>query len=93
MLPDAGPLDESGEPRPPKTWSEFYRVARIITEYGRRAPRHKDLDHPLCYGVVIQGQRAYDPMRGIKPLAARVGSSGFNFEGKRHVLTPDRRAG
>jgi ABC-type sugar transport system permease subunit len=78
LFPHAGLVDEQGEPVPPTTWAEFYEKARIIREYGRRTGSG-------TYGLVIQGQRAHDIMRGIKPLAATAGSRGFNHKGKTWV--------
>ncbi|MFP4056692.1 MAG: extracellular solute-binding protein [Candidatus Brocadiia bacterium] len=93
MFPDEGLVDEHGEPVPPSTWSELYRVAKVITRYGREAAAAKGEADPLCYGLVVQGQRPYDLMRGIRPLAARAGSMGFDFAGKRWVEGVDRRVG
>lgn len=75
MFPDAGLVDENNEPIPPRTWSELVQKAHIISEYGRKSGRN-------VYGLVVQGQRPRDLMRGIKPLAATAGTSGFNFRGQ-----------
>ncbi|MFW6066115.1 MAG: ABC transporter permease subunit, partial [Planctomycetota bacterium] len=74
-------LDDSGDPRPPRTWMELYETARILTEYGRLAAEDRGKSEPVCYGVVLQGQRRHDLMRGIKPLARRAGSMAFDFSG------------
>jgi ABC-type sugar transport system permease subunit/ABC-type glycerol-3-phosphate transport system substrate-binding protein len=84
-LPGAGLLDQRGEPKPPATWSELRRVARVLTEYGKRAAdeaRAQGKKIEQCYGLVIQGQKPRDIMRGIGPLAAAAGSRGFNFGGR-----------
>jgi ABC-type sugar transport system permease subunit/ABC-type glycerol-3-phosphate transport system substrate-binding protein len=80
VFPDAGLLDAQGEPVPPTTWSEFLRVARVITDYGRKLAEQRGEPNPACYGVVIQGQRPRDLLRGIMPLAACAGSMGFDFK-------------
>jgi ABC-type sugar transport system permease subunit/ABC-type glycerol-3-phosphate transport system substrate-binding protein len=74
-------LDADGEPRPPTTWLELHETARILTEYGRQLAADRGLPEPPVYGIVIQGQRRYDLMRGIKPLARRAGSMAFDFAG------------
>ena len=81
MFPDAGLVDGHGEAVPPETWLEFHEKARVITEYGKRAAAAQGLAEPVCYGVVIQGQRTNDLLRGIKPLAERAGSVAFDFAG------------
>jgi len=97
VFPEAGLVDEHGEPVPPTTWLELYETARVITEYGRRAAKERGLDQPVCYGMVIQGQRARDIVRGIKPLARRAGSVGFDFGGDtrrvhQHLTGPESEA-
>lgn len=74
-------LDEAGKPKPPETWAQFYETARIITEYGRELAADRGQTEPVCYGVVLQGQKRHDLMRGIKPLARRAGSMAFDFTG------------
>lgn len=81
MFPEAGLVDANGEPVPPRTWLEFYEAARVISEYGRRAAEARGQSQPLTYGVVLQGQRTNDLMRGIRPLAQRAGSMAFDFTG------------
>ncbi|MFP4107027.1 MAG: ABC transporter permease subunit [Phycisphaerae bacterium] len=77
-------IDEaSGEAIYPKTWYEFYEAARLLSLYGREKAEELGQTDPVCYGVVLQGQRPRDLMRGIRPLAARAGSIGFNFKGKK----------
>ncbi len=95
MFPEAGLVDEHGEPIPPATWTEFYHAARVLTEYGRREAERRGLADPVCYGLVVQGQRMNDITRGIWPLARRAGSNAFRFEGDtetvhRH-LSPEAR--
>lgn len=81
MFPEAGLVDENGEPVPPRTWWEFYETARVISEYGRRAAEERGEAQPLAYGLVIQGERTNDLMRGIRPLARCAGSMAFEFTG------------
>ncbi|MFP4140706.1 MAG: extracellular solute-binding protein [Phycisphaerae bacterium] len=94
MFPDAG-LVVDGEVVPPKTWLDFYRKAKIITEYGKRAAKQQGLPEPVCYGAVLQGQRDRDLDRGVKPLARRAGSMAFAFEGDTNTvhqyLSPETR--
>ena len=85
-FPGAGLLDANGQPVAPTTWLEFYEKAKLITEYGRRAARRQGLTEPICYGVVLQGQRQRDLMRGISPLAARAGTMAFAFQGDRQAV-------
>ncbi len=89
VFPDAGLVDDEGEPVPPATWSELLRVARVITEYGRTLG--EDATRP--YGIIIQGQRPRDIMRGLEPLAAMAGSRGFDFAGERWVDGVDEPVG
>lgn len=77
VFPEAGLVDESGEPIPPATWSELIRVARVITDYGKTLGSEENRP----YGLVVQGQRPRDIMRGLEPLAAVAGSRGFDFAG------------
>lgn len=81
MFPEAGLVDEHGEPIPPKTWWDFYRTARVISDYGRRAAEERGETQPVAYGLVLQGERTNDLMRGIRPLARRAGSMAFAFTG------------
>ncbi|MCH8475016.1 MAG: extracellular solute-binding protein [Opitutales bacterium] len=89
VFPDAGLVDEEGEPVPPATWSELVRVAKVITDYGKTL----DEEENRPYGVILQGRQPRDIMRGITPLAAVAGSIGFNFEGKDWVSSLDQKAG
>ncbi len=86
MFPEADLVDEHGEPIPPATWLQFYRTAEVISEYGRRVAEQRGLPTPVCYGVVLQGQRNTDLRRGIRPLAQRAGSVSFNFAGSTDIL-------
>ncbi len=81
MFPDADLVDEDGIAKPPVTWLEFYEKARVISEYGRRRAKELGRDEPLCYGLVIQGQRVRDLMRGLWALAQRAGSTQFAYAG------------
>ncbi|MCC5828362.1 MAG: ABC transporter permease subunit [Phycisphaeraceae bacterium] len=72
-------VDESGNARPPRTWYEMFRAAELISEYGRARAAAQGQTHGPPYGLVIQGQRPADLMRGIGPLAATAGSRGFDF--------------
>lgn len=81
MFPEAGLVDENGTPVPPKTWWDFYRTAEVISEYGRRAAEERGESQPRVYGLVLQGERTNDLMRGIRPLARRAGSMAFAFKG------------
>ncbi len=81
MFPEAGLVDGHGDPVPPSTWLEFYRTARLLSEYGRRAAVDRGLAEPICYGLTMQGQRDRDLMRGIWPLARRAGSMQFEYRG------------
>ena len=76
-------VDEHDEPIPPRTWLQFHETARILTEYGRALAKDQGRDEadPVCYGVVMQGQRHRDIMRGIRPLAYSAGSMAFHFAG------------
>lgn len=74
-FPEAGLLDERGEPIPPRTWADLVRVAKVITEYG--ATFADPAQRP--YGVVVQGQRPIDLHRGVGALALTAGSNGFDF--------------
>ncbi|MGC9455700.1 MAG: ABC transporter permease subunit [Phycisphaerae bacterium] len=74
-------LDEAGEPKPPETWAQFHETARIITEYGKELAADRGQSEPVCYGVVLQGQRQHDLMRAIHPLSRRAGSMAFDFSG------------
>lgn len=98
MFPDAGLVDAYGEPVPPRTWMELYETARVISEYGRQVAEQRGDSLPATYGLVLQGQRSNDLMRGIRPLARRAGSMAFNFKGdeervQRHfdLATPEGR--
>lgn len=86
MFPDAGLVDDHGEPIPPTTWLEFYQKAKVITAYGRRAAEQRGLNEPICYGAVLQGQRPHDIVRGIKPLAYRAGSMAFEYSGSTEAV-------
>ncbi len=99
MFPEAGLLDERGEPIPPATWLEFYKAAEVLTRFGREVQKQRGLAEPYCYGVVLQGQRYRDLYRGIKPLAWRAGSIDFAFGGDTSTVhqhfdesTPEGRA-
>ncbi|MFP4054952.1 MAG: hypothetical protein ACLFV7_13910, partial [Phycisphaerae bacterium] len=85
MFPDEG-LVEDGEPVPPSSWLELYRVAEVLTRYGKAVAKERGLREPYCYGVVLQGQRQGDIVRGIKGLAAVAGSTGFAFKGDTHSV-------
>ncbi len=87
--PDVKLVDGRGEPIPPASWIDFYRKAKVISEYGRWAAQQRGLDKPVCYGLVVQGQRPRDIIRGIRPLASRGGSVGFNFAGKDWMDLPE----
>lgn len=89
VFPEAGLLDEGGNPVPPATWSELLRVAKVITEYGKTL----EDGETRPYGVVLQGRQPRDIMRGITPLAAVAGSIGFNFEGDAWVPSREEKAG
>ncbi|MEX1015793.1 MAG: extracellular solute-binding protein [Phycisphaeraceae bacterium] len=87
-------VDEQGEARPPATWTTLRQTARLISEYGQA--RAAEGRSPV-YGIVVQGQRPRDIMRGLEPLAATAGSRGFNFAGRdwlgEHGLSHDGPAG
>jgi ABC-type sugar transport system permease subunit/ABC-type glycerol-3-phosphate transport system substrate-binding protein len=80
-FPNAGLLDANGEPAPPASWLELYQKAMVLREYGRRAGARLGLNEPICHGIVVQGQRQRDIMRGIRPLAYRAGTMSFAFQG------------
>lgn len=86
MFPEAGLVDELGEPVPPRTWWELYETARVISEYGRRTAEARGERTPVTFGLVIQGERSRDLMRGIRPLARRAGSVNFSFQGDTDVV-------
>ncbi len=81
MFPEAGLVDEHGEPTPPQTWLQFYKTAQVISEYGRRVAEQRGSPTPYCYGVVLQGQRSTDLRRSLRPLARRAGTMSFQFQG------------
>ena len=72
-------LDEQGQPRAPHTWAELRHFSRIITQWGLETYGPDNPDRP--YGLVVQGQRGRDILRGIRPLAATAGSQGFDHRG------------
>jgi len=68
----------------------------VLTEYGRQEAQRRGQTEPVCYGLVIQGQRMNDIVRGIWPLARRAGSMSFRFEGDtetvhQHLTDPGAR--
>lgn len=85
MFPDAGLVDTRGEPVPPATWSEFLRVAGVITEFGRRSAEEAQARGetiPRVYGVIVQGRRPRDLYtRTLWALANAAGGIHFDFTG------------
>ena len=81
MFPEAGLVDGRGEPLPPRTWLELHEKASVIARYGRLAAKKQGAEGPICWGVVIQGQRPGDLMRGIRPLAGVAGWTAFDYRG------------
>lgn len=81
LFPGRGLLDDRGEPVRPRSWIELYEKAKLLTRYGRAAAERQGKDEPVSYGLVLQGQRPRDFMRGIRALAGAAGTIGFNFHG------------
>lgn len=96
-FPDAGLVDANGEPVPPRTWLELYQKAKVLTEHGRLAARRMGLREPICYGMILQGQKQRDILRGVRPLAGRAGTMLFAFQGdtekvQKHFTDPAVKA-
>ncbi|GDY11254.1 hypothetical protein LBMAG53_01310 [Planctomycetota bacterium] len=72
----SGLVDDAGQPKAPTTWSGLLRCAEIVSAYGATFP--DPAQRP--YGIVVQGQKPSDFMRGVVALSAMAGTSGFDFK-------------
>lgn len=79
MFPEL--LGPDGRPRPPQTWLELRRHAWCVAEWSRRTHAPGD----RVAGMVVQGQKPRDIMRGLQPLAATAGATGFDFAAGRYA--------